>query len=76
MNRRIGFEKDKEILEIVEDLIKETRGSSDNLGKEEGVIDISKRYLNKIIKINKVDPWKIREISGYILLSLKKYTIN
>lgn len=70
-----AFEKDQEILEIVENLIKETRGASLDSEKE-GVIDISKRYLQKIIKINKVDPWKIREISGYILLSLKKYTIN
>ena len=68
-----AFAEDKEILRIVNDLIKENSDNEKaNENNNSNFVDVCKRYLKKIIKVKKIDSWKIREISGDILISLKR----
>ena len=76
-NFKNEFSESPEVISMVEAFIKDAHlAVEEDSGKEKGLVDISKQYLNKIIRINKIDDWKLHEISGYVLISLKKCTIN
>ena len=76
-NFKNEFSENPEVISMVEAFIKDAHLTvEEDSGKEKGLVDISKQYLNRIIRINKIDDWKLHEISGYVLISLKKCTIN
>ena len=67
------FSENSELISMIEAFIKDAQLTiEEDSGKEKGLVDISRQYLNKIIRINKIDDWKLHEISGYVLIALKK----
>lgn len=63
------FSYDTELLQVIGETVK---GLATEEPKEDGaVMEAVKKYVNKVVKIGKVDHRKLLEISGYVITSIK-----
>ncbi|MBQ7673745.1 MAG: hypothetical protein IJT36_04365 [Alphaproteobacteria bacterium] len=64
------FSYDNELLQIVNETVK---GLATEEPKDDGaVMEAVKKYVNKVVKIGKVDHRKLLEISGYVITSIEE----
>ncbi|MBR1733893.1 MAG: hypothetical protein IJ730_00335, partial [Alphaproteobacteria bacterium] len=65
------FAYDTELVGIVKNIVSELGTVAEKQTEDNAVMEAVKKYVNKVVKIGKIDHRKLLEISGYVITSIK-----